>query len=93
MCKLVVWSGFYEELSVPTPISEMLIFSSRGCTKLVRNPNFAYVVFLGTSKISKYTSWGTFWYQSRRILGRAAGYRPVAARLYVNVCEWVTVTL
>ena len=32
MCRLVLMSGFYEELSVPTPIPEMLIFSLRGCT-------------------------------------------------------------
>ena len=36
----------------------MLFFSSRGCTKMLRNPNFANVIFLGTSKISKFTSPG-----------------------------------
>ena len=32
ICRLVLMSGFYEELSVPTPIPEMLIFSLHGCT-------------------------------------------------------------
>ena len=36
---------------------------------MLRNPNFAQVIFLGTSKISKFTTLGTFWYQSRRALG------------------------
>ena len=53
----------------PSPIPKTLFISSRGCTKMLRNPNFANVIFLGTSKISKLTSWGTLWYQSRRALG------------------------
>ena len=28
----------------------MLIFSSRGCTKILRNPNFAYVIFFENTK-------------------------------------------
>ena len=81
MCKLVVRSGFYEELSVPTPISEMLIFSSRGWIKLVRNPNFANVIFLGTSKNIKIYILGHILVPVSEDPGEAAGYRPVAARL------------
>ena len=41
----------------PDPLRQLFIsaiFSRRICMKLVRNPNFVNVIFLGTSKISKF---------------------------------------
>ena len=81
MCKLVVRSGFYEELSVLTPISEMLIFSSPGCTKIGQKPKFRQCYFLGNIKNIKIYILGHILVPVSEDPGEAAGYRPVAARL------------
>ena len=67
----------------------MLHFSSRGCTKIVRNPNFANVIFLGTSKISKLTSWGHTLVPVSEGPGEGGMYLDIAAGLLFLMQKWV----
>ena len=82
MGKLVVRSGFYEELNVPTPHLRNAHFFITRLYKIGQKPKFRQCYFLGNIKNIKI-------YILRHILvpvsedpGEAAGYRPVAARLH-----------
>ena len=81
MCKLVVWSGFYEELSVPTShLRNAHVFITR-FYKIGQKPKFRQCYFLGNIKYIKIYTLGHILVPVSEDPGEAAGYRPVAARL------------
>ena len=81
MCKLVVRSVFYEELSIPTPITEMLIFFITRLYKIGQKPKFRQCYFLGNIKNITMYILGHILVPVSEDPGEATGYRPVAARL------------
>ena len=81
MCKLVVRSGFYEELSVPTPHLRNAHFFITRLYKIGQKPKFRQCYFLGNIKNIKIYILGHSLVPVSEDPGEAAGYRPVAARL------------
>ena len=78
MCKLVVRSDFYEELSIPTPASQKCSFFHHA---LVQNWSKTQCYFRGNIKnIKIYILWHILVPVSEDP-GEAAAYRHVAARL------------
>ena len=86
MCKLVVRSGFYEELSVPTPHLRNAHFFIMWLYKIGQKPKFRQCYFLGNIKNIKIYILGHILVPVSEDPGEAAGYRPVAARLLVSMC-------
>ena len=84
MCKLVVRSGFYEELSVPTPHLRNAHFFITRLDKIGQKPKFRQCYFLGNIKNIKIYILGHILVPVSEDPGEAAGYRPVAARLLVQ---------
>ena len=82
MCELVVRSGFYEELSVPTPHLRNAHFFITRLDKIGQKPKFRQCSFLGNIKNIKICIMGHILVPVLEDPGEAAGYRPVAARLY-----------
>ena len=82
MCKLVVRSGFYEELSVPTPHLRNAHFFITRLYKIGQKPKFRQCYFLGNIKNIKIYILGTFLVPVSEDLGRPQ-VPPVAARLYL----------
>ena len=81
MCILVVRSGFYEELSVPTPHLRNAHFFITRLYKIGQKPKFRQCYFLGNIKNIKTYILGHILVPVSEDPGEAAGYRPVAARL------------
>ena len=81
MCKLVVRSGFYEELSVPTPHLRNAHFFITRLYKIGQKPKFRQCYFLGNIKNIKIYILGHILVPVSEDPGEAAGYRPVAAPL------------
>ena len=91
MCKLVVRSGFYEELRVPTPHLRNAHFFITQLYKIGQKPKFRQCYFLGNIKNIKIYILGHNLVLVSEDPGEAAGYRPVAARLlhfgsYLGFC-------
>ena len=82
MCKLVVSSDFYEELSVPTPDLRNAHFFITRLYKIGQKPKFRQCYFLGNIKNIKIYILGHILVLVSEDPGEAAGYRHVAARLY-----------
>ena len=82
MCKLVVRSGFYEELSVPTPHLRNAHFFITRLYKIGQKPKFRQCYFLGNIKNIKIYILGHILVPVSEDPGEAAGYRPVAAGLH-----------
>ena len=90
MCKLVVQSGLYEELSVPTPHLRNAHFFITRLYKIGQKPKFCQCYFLGNIKNIKIYILGHILVLVSEDPGEAAGYRPVAARLNVLVIDHKT---
>ena len=82
MCKLVVRSGFYEELNVTTPHLRNAHFFITRLYKISQKPKFRQCYFLGNIKNIKIYILGHILVPVSEDPGEAAGYRPVAARLF-----------
>ena len=81
MCKLVVRSGFYEELSVTTPRLRNAHFFFTRSYKIGQKPKFRQCYFLGNIKNIKIYILGHILVPVSEDPGEAAGYHPDAARL------------
>ena len=81
ICKLVVRSGFYEELSVPTPHLRNAHFFITRLYKIGQKPKFRQICFLGNIKNIKIYILGHILVPVSEDPGEAAGYRPVAPQL------------
>ena len=81
MCKLVVWSGFYEALRVPTPHLRNAHFFITRLYKIGQKPKFRQCYFLGNIKNIKIYILGHILVPVSEDSYDTAGYRPVPARL------------
>ena len=91
MCRLVLMSGFYEELSVPTPHSRNAYFFITRLYIICQKPKFRQCYFLVNIKNIKIDILGHILVPVSDGTGGRTGYHHISPRLkgstYVNRCH------